>query len=469
MDKSWYLQQGDKVLNSGGYAALTTTEATDLIKRDWSMLLKGKNSRPERITKFITQVPPNKHTIPVLYLMPKLHKNPVGIRPIVAGHSYCFTASAVVLDHKLRKSYEDSRIILRDSKTLINVLENTKVTDKSVILATADISNLYGEIPLGELFILCVELCDRKERNWMTPLLHHVLFCNIVQFNSKLYKQTTGVAMGSPFGPTAANVFLHHKVDNHLINKNEFPEIEFVARYLDDVLFILAADTNITEFQQKLNSIHAAMKFTLDASPTNVDFLDITIYKGNRFQSSGVLDLKTFSKPMNKFLYIPYLSLHTTKTLKGFIKTEFMRLLRNSSNERVFLRSALEFVHNLRARGYPCHFIRNVWLNINYNQRHLVLRDIPPKEKATPTQSDDQPLIYVSHLDRHTRTGLWRDIVKNRLREIKKAQMSSSVTQLLTQQPRLIMALRKSPTLYNVMVFNKPSITNSTDTPATLQ
>lgn len=454
MDKTWYLKQGDKVLNCSGYAKLTVEEATREISREWKILLKCH--RPKNITKFITQITPANHTIPVLYLMPKLHKNPHGVRPIVAGHSFCFTAAAKVIDHKLRHVFAESKIILRDSMSLVNVLENTIINDPSVIFASADISNLYGEIPLDELFKLCVSLVEIEEKQWMTALLRHVLFCNIVQFNNNLFKQVTGVAMGSPFGPTAANIFLHFLVDKHLIDKSEFPEILFVARYLDDVLFILNGSTDRNLFQTKLNNIHPAMKFTLEASKMSTDFLDLTIYKGERFKSKRIVDLKTFCKPMNKFLYIPYKSLHTLKTLKGFIMTEFARLLRNSSSELVFLNSALEFIQHLRARGYPGKFIRDTWSNFDFANR---IDKLTSKLNAGNANDEYAPLIYVSHLDKHTRTGLWRDIVKARLREVVKNAKSKSVTALLTKSSKFIMALKKSPTLYNILVFNRPLIT----------
>jgi len=41
-----------------------------------------------------------------------------------------------------------------------------------------------------------------------------------------------------------------------------------------------------------LNSSHPTIKFTSECSETSADFLDITIYKGERFKKEQILDVK---------------------------------------------------------------------------------------------------------------------------------------------------------------------------------
>lgn len=454
METSWYLAQGAKTL-SNGYTPVTPEAVSSTVRACWSklrpkLLADAKISDPDT-RKYILQMPPEKHSIPVLYLMPKLHKTPVGTRPIVAGHSYFLTPLARFLDSVYAPTYADSSIILKDSSTLIRQIEQMRVVDKDCILASADISNLYGEIPLPQLIMLC-----KQKLPTYGALAWLVLDHSFVQFNGSMYKQTTGVAMGSPFGPTAANLFLHHYIDPMLADPAVFPEILYVRRYLDDVLFVLRGDTQLQVFQQRLNSIHPRMKFSLEASPQSTDFLDLTVYKGSRFATSGVLDLRTFQKPMNRFLYIPYKTFHRQTSLVGFIGTEVRRFARNSSDEAAFLDTLLFFIQNLRARGYPAHFIAKSIHGITYARRAEFLT---PRPKAPPTFSN-RASFYVTHLAHHTKLKAFRALIHRHMDSLRSMTTAAgaprSLVTVVRAIERTVIAYRRSPTLHQLVINNKP-------------
>lgn len=463
MDTAWYLEKGNKLLQSG-YEAVTHAQARDTISLQWNRLCRSVSASTSSpaLRRLLQSKPPSAHSIPVLYLMPKLHKTPVGVRPIVAGHSYCFTPAAAVLDKSLSFSFADSQVILSDSATLIRKLEEMKITDKDCFLASADISNLYGEIPLDELRTLCVDVIRSTTDPWLLHLLDPVLYCNIIEFKGNLFRQTTGVAMGSPFGPTAANLFLHKKIDSLLTSRELFPEILAVYRYLDDVFFILASNTIIAEFHNRLNSLHSAMKFTLETSNASCDFLDITIFKGPRFGAASLLDTRVFQKPMNKFLYIPYSSFHRSTTLKAFLGTETRRFIRNSSSESSFLQTLTFFARNLRARGYPAKFITEAISTATYAQRAAYIAPRPVKDtQAFPSDL----LIYKSHLDSLTKLPAFGIALKRLLKDTVEQHTASGnyksvyLPIVLLHCSRFLVALRRSPTLYQMVINNKPTVT----------
>ena len=60
-------------------------------------------------------------------------------------------------------------------------------------------------------------------------------------------------------------------------------------------------------------------------------FLDTQAYKGNIFQKSGPLDIKSFIKPTNTFQYLHRISAHSKSVFKGFIKGECIIHARNKS------------------------------------------------------------------------------------------------------------------------------------------
>ena len=51
-----------------------------------------------------------------------------------------------------------------------------------------------------------------------------------------------------------------------------------------------------------INKIHNTIKFTHELSETELTFLDITLYKGERFDTNQLLDVRTHIKPTNKQL-----------------------------------------------------------------------------------------------------------------------------------------------------------------------
>ena len=102
-----------------------------------------------------------------------------------------------------------------------------------------------------------------------------------------------------------------------------------------------------------INQIHPTIKFTHEISDTELTFLDVTLYKGERFESKNILDLKTHIKATNKQLYVHSTSYHPPPIIKAIAKGETKRYLRTSSNETNFKSMTLKLIHKLKQRGYP--------------------------------------------------------------------------------------------------------------------
>ena len=51
-------------------------------------------------------------------------------------------------------------------------------------------------------------------------------------YNDRLYKQEDGVAMGSPLGPSLANVFLGHLEEHNIFTKEEISPKLYKIRYI---------------------------------------------------------------------------------------------------------------------------------------------------------------------------------------------------------------------------------------------
>ena len=129
------------------------------------------------------------------------------------------------------------------------------------------------------------------------------------EFNEKFYLQIQGTAMGTKMAPAYANLFFG-RLETQLIN--QAPEsIHTWKRFIEDIFIIwTGSNEEFKEFMSKINQIHPTIKFTHEISDTKLAFLDITLYKGERFKSTNILDLKTHIKGTNKQLYVHSTSYH---------------------------------------------------------------------------------------------------------------------------------------------------------------
>ena len=100
-----------------------------------------------------------------------------------------------------------------------------------------------------------------------------------------------------------------------------------------------------------------------------MNFLDTTVYKGSRFETSQILDLKTFIKPTNTFQFLDRKSAHNPAVFKGFIKGETIRHLRNTSDENKLHEVLREFKINLSKRGYDNREIEKSITDALHNQK----------------------------------------------------------------------------------------------------
>ena len=127
---------------------------------------------------------------------------------------------------------------IKDSFSFAEELSNY---DSNLVVASFDVESLFTNIPLQETIDLCVDLLfnnkpniDKFTKTDFHELLTVTLSESLILFNNEYYKQIDGVAMGSPLGPTFANIFLSYYEQIWLKNcPYEFKPVVY-RRYVDD-------------------------------------------------------------------------------------------------------------------------------------------------------------------------------------------------------------------------------------------
>jgi hypothetical protein len=154
-------------------------------------------------------------------------------------------------------------------------------------------------------------------------------------------------------------------VEQRVLHELEVQGIKpsFWSRMVDDYFMALTG----TE-QQKLTVIQAfrtadsKRPITVYRSEQSVDYLDITVYKGTRFRSSGKVDTKLFTKPSNTELHLPYSSFHPRSTMIGIMEGQHRRSLIASSSTENHTATMLEKYQGYSTRGYPREHLNRILL-----------------------------------------------------------------------------------------------------------
>ena len=101
--------------------------------------------------------------------------------------------------------------------------------------------------------------------------------------------------MGAAFFPTVANIYMSILLKNFFHTTNQKPLL--LKQYIDYIFLIWPPENqDFTTFVQFLNSYHPNIKFTATSSSTSINFLDLTLYKGQLLTINDLLNIKTFQK-----------------------------------------------------------------------------------------------------------------------------------------------------------------------------
>ena len=321
--------------------------------------------------------------IPCFYILPKLHKTPIVGRPIVAGHSWVTVGCSKLLTSLLKSMLPLFPNVLKDSASLIRILEQTTF-ESNIVLCTLDVVSLYTNIPvdhaievLKQLIQENLHLFPRPELpELMVEMLEFVLKNNIMEYKEMVFKQIFGIAMGTPLAPVLANLYLAflERVLKEKAAEASIPWPILYKRFIDDCFVIYqGGKTQLLRFISLFNSLVESITLSLESFGSSANFLDLTIYKGKRFRKEGRLDVKIFQKPMNKYLYLPFTTDHPIHCLKSFVTTELQRYVRASSDQSAFLTIAALFFKRLLKRDFPPCLLSKWFDTVQYSHRRSYL------------------------------------------------------------------------------------------------
>ena len=201
--------------------------------------------------------------------------------------------------------------VLKDSFAFANDILSQ---DNNLFMTSFDVDSLFTNLPLQETIDLCIKkLFQRKkkvngmsEREFRT-LLELATKTSFFTFNGKFYNQVDGVAMGSPLGPTLANLFLCHWEEIWLRKCPKQFSPSYYKRYMDDTFVLFKCENDVKKFHKYIGSRHKNFSFTFESEHNDsLSFLDVLVTRDQDSFSSSLYRKPTFSGLYtNFFSFIP--------------------------------------------------------------------------------------------------------------------------------------------------------------------
>ena len=194
-------------------------------------------------------------------------------------------------------------------------------------------------------------------------------------FNGKYYSQLDGVAMGSPLGPTLANIFLCHHEEKWLDSCPKQFKCNYYTRYVDDIFCLFEHENQVNKFHRYLSSRHPSISFSKEIeSDSSLSFLDIHVKRGDDEFSTSVYRKPTFSG-----LYLNFGAFAPLTYKKGLISCLLYRAYMICSNWELVHKEIQLLKCILLRNKYPMGLInRIVFMFLN---KVFVRR---PKEATVP-------------------------------------------------------------------------------------
>jgi hypothetical protein len=430
------------------YRLVTKIDKEGLIKTLHNKLPKWR--LPPAMEKYIWSQ--TKMEVPEFHAIPKVHKTPWKLRPIVPSHSWLTTTTSEVLDHLCQPLLEHFPWVVASSKEVVNQLELVRTSGESPVwILTGDVVAFYSNIPPKPCSDILKMIWKRFQRKSdITPqairdMVKFVMFNNYLGYNGQLFHQINGLAMGTACAPVVANLyaaFYEHKA--RVVHQDG---VLLYVRYIDDILCLFqGTEAQVTAFASGLSI--GPLRITWSRSLYRKEFLDIELV---RLPHMGLRAVHTrlYRKQMNRHLYIPWSSAHPLHVKKGFVKAELTRFTMLCSTFEYFADARKEFYGNLRRRGYPPQTLNEWFSQVHYGSRSLVL--LRKKEEASAA-----PLMLPGHYN-----PVWdfvdvKEVIATARRHWSQEELPDDL-----QMP-LIRSLGRTTSLFDLLsVWNKTTLLSS--------
>jgi hypothetical protein len=258
--RQWFIDMTNKLLSDpDNYSMITEEELVKILEiqilkvEDMASLAESALAN-QQLAEFLWQhAHQDKRSVdnlPVFYGIPKIHKTPTKMRPMIPCHSAIQNPAAKYISKSLKPVLANRPYVLKGTKDMAIRLNSTNISvTRKKFLVSFDVEAFYPNIPVDD----AIREVSRTWKEEMQPSLTDMamfkmgieLACKnlVCQFNGSYFLQAKGIAMGVACSPDIANIygamFEEYFMDqSSTANKN----VAFYGRFIDDGFMILYAD-----------------------------------------------------------------------------------------------------------------------------------------------------------------------------------------------------------------------------------
>ena len=303
-------------------------------------------------------------------------------RPITSGTKCPLKSLSAIVQQLLEPFTQKVKSFTRDTWDLLNKLPPT--VEKGTKLISLDVKDLYTNID-NALGLKAVEYYMEKYPELTHPRLGKVFLLHTLkelqnniyfEFNTTVYNQVNGCAMGRDYGPPWATLSVGYLEETKLYPaiRNLFPTtvaeqiIEQYRRYQDDTLIIDQYNVELKLLLELFNSLHPLLQFTLEHVNKILPFLDVLIKI-----ISSKLETSIYHKPTDSFNYLHFASNHPAH-IKRNIPYSLARRIKgivSRKNERIS--AYIELQHRLQKKSYPTKLVNDAILKAEKTPRSDII------------------------------------------------------------------------------------------------
>lgn len=476
VSREQYVQEAQRQLSAFQYQKIdgdmtneTAIMADDIVEELFDGKYIDKHTREYLLSKN------NDIDVPSLYLLVKAHKaKPENSafcgRPIISGCCSPTKALSEYLDYFLLPLVQGQDTYLKDSPELIKILADLKLPPDT-ILVTADVTSLYTNIPQDDCVDIVVDRLEKSHIRYDIPkppsdlvrrILHLILKRNCFEFNNEFYLQIVGAAQGNIVSPEISDLVMYALEKDFILTD---PNIIFYRRYRDDLLlFYKGSHDELLALKSRMNHAHPTLKFIFEISDQLVTYLDLQIFKGDRFLEQGLLDHRINMKKTETHQWLSPDSAHCPNVFKALVLGETIRYCRGHTSEQDFITKVKFFTDKLVERGYDRSQINDTTNQVKFEQRDNYLKTKPPIINGT--EKRNIPLVLVTPYTPFIRT---QDLKTAVTKHWQKIANNPTLNKLFPQPP--LLAFKREKNLADILVKSKlprldePALKTKPDTP----
>jgi hypothetical protein len=270
LDTTSYVHQVfEEHLLTSDYRQLTKAEVQKIMDQLKSSLKNAIESNKSFLSEsgftYFKQSLNSNFRLPIFYGLPKVHKNPFSLRPVVSTTNSLLAVFSTWLDYKMKELLPYVQSFTKKSISVIQDIKHLQIPDNA-LLFSADAVSMYTNIDtqqaLNSIQDFIRDNAENIPENFPTALflqiLETVMTKNIFSFANTFWLQLTGTAMGTPAACSYATISYGQHENSQVLPKF-CHSLLYNKRYIDDIFGIWLPsntdeDASWINFKNELNN-----------------------------------------------------------------------------------------------------------------------------------------------------------------------------------------------------------------------